>query len=121
MADDSDEPQSLADLGNRLRAAREREAGNTKPARSAGGDMGAGMGLGFRIAVELVAAIAVGSLIGYALDRWLGTRPWLMVVFFFMGGAAGVMNVYRAAKGLDSSVGLGGAVRRKEQDGPDGS
>ena len=43
------------------------------------------MGLGFRIAVELVAGIAVGTLIGYALDGWLGTRPWLMVVFLFLG------------------------------------
>jgi ATP synthase protein I len=78
--------------------------------------MSVGMGLGFRIAVELVAGVAAGTLMGYGLDAWLGTRPWLMVLFVFLGGAAGVMNVYRVAKGLDSSVGLGQAQRRHERD-----
>ena len=79
------------------------------------------MGFGFRIAVELVAGIVVGALIGYFLDTVCGTKPLLMVVFFFLGAAAGVMNVYRAAKGLDQSVGLGQAQRRKEQDRTNGS
>lgn len=79
------------------------------------------MGLGFRVAVELVAGIAVGGLLGYALDAWLGTKPWLMVVFLFLGAAAGVMNAYRAAKGLDDSVGFGEAQRRKERDRSNGS
>jgi len=76
--------------------------------------MGAGMGLGARIGVELVAGLAAGSLIGYGLDAWLGTRPWLMVVFFFLGAAASVVNMYRAVQGLDDSVGLGQAKRRKD-------
>jgi ATP synthase protein I len=76
--------------------------------------MGAGAGIGVRIGVELVAGIGVGSLIGYGLDAWLGTRPWLMVVFFFLGAAASVMNMYRAVQGLDDSVGLGQAKRRKD-------
>jgi ATP synthase protein I len=114
MTDDSKEPQSLEDLEARLRAARAREEIQTKGEPRSGGT-GQGMGLGFRIAVELVAGIAVGTLIGYALDSWLGTRPWLMVVFFFLGAAAGVMNVYRVAKGLDQSVGLGEAERRARQ------
>jgi ATP synthase protein I len=75
--------------------------------------MGAGAGIGVRIGVELVAGIGVGSLIGYGLDAWLGTRPWLMVVFFFLGAAASVMNMYRAVQGLDDSVGFGQAKRRK--------
>jgi len=75
--------------------------------------MGAGAGIGVRIGVELVAGIGVGSLIGYGLDAWLGTRPWLMVVFFFLGAAASVMNMYRAVQGLDDSVGLGQAKRRR--------
>ena len=77
--------------------------------------MGAGAGVGVRIGVELVAGIGVGSLIGYGLDAWLGTRPWLMVVFFFLGAAASVMNMYRAVQGLDDSVGLGQAQRRKRK------
>jgi ATP synthase protein I len=57
------------------------------------------LGLAFRIAVELVAALAVGLGIGWAIDRWLGTRPWGLVVFFFLGAAAGMLNVYRAVGG----------------------
>ncbi|WP_370511874.1 AtpZ/AtpI family protein [Telmatospirillum sp. J64-1] len=70
-----------------------------------------------RIAVELVAGVLVGVGIGYALDAWLGTRPWLMVVFLFLGSAAGALNVYRAVKGLDDTVGVGQAQAR--QDEPD--
>ena len=105
MTDDSKKPRSLEDLDARLRAARAREEPGAPKGDAPGG--GAGMGLGFRIAVELVAGVAVGTLIGYGLDGWLGTRPWLMVVFLFLGAAAGTMNVYRAAKGLDESVGIG--------------
>lgn len=115
MTDDSNEPRPIEDLDARLRAARAREQVETKE-RVETRSGSTGMGLGFRIAIELVAGIAVGTLIGYALDGWLGTRPWLMVVFFFLGAAAGTMNVYRAAKGLDDAVGLGAAQRRKEQD-----
>ncbi len=56
--------------------------------------------LGFRIGVELVSAMIVALGIGWALDGALGTRPWLMVVFFFMGAAAGMFNVYRAVSGV---------------------
>jgi ATP synthase protein I len=119
--DPSKEPLSPDDLAARLRAARareDRESGRAEPQR--GRASSTGMGLGFRIAVELVAGIAVGTFIGYALDAWLGTKPWFMVVFLFLGGAAGVMNVYRAAKGLDDAVGLGEAERRQDRDRTDG-
>ena len=120
MTDDPQDPSRLDDLDARLRAARARSPVETEgPSR--GGNAGTGMGLGFRIAVELVAGIAVGTLMGYGLDGWLGTRPLLMVVFFFLGAAAGVLNVYRAAKGLDDSVGLGQATRRRDEDLTNGS
>ncbi|HXP95423.1 MAG TPA: AtpZ/AtpI family protein [Telmatospirillum sp.] len=114
MTDESREPRPLDDLDARLRAARGQRESETR--RETAGRSSTGMGLGFRIATELVAGIAVGTLIGYALDGWLGSRPWFMVVFLFLGAAAGTMNVYRAAKGLDDSVGLGEAQRRKERD-----
>lgn len=68
-----------------------------------------------RIGVELVTTVLVGVGIGWALDTWLGSAPWLMVLFLFLGGAAGVMNVYRVVKGLDDSVGLGQAMERKKR------
>jgi len=59
-----------------------------------------GFGMAFRIGVELVAALIVGVGIGLLLDRWLGSTPWFLIVFFFLGAAAGVLNVYRAASGM---------------------
>jgi ATP synthase protein I len=59
------------------------------------------MGAGFRIAVDLVAGIVVGVGMGWALDYWLGTKPWLLVLFTLFGFAAGVLNVMRTAKQLD--------------------
>jgi ATP synthase protein I len=114
MTDEAGEPRPLDDLDARLRAARAgSEVGQQGPAQDGAG-MGAGAGIGVRIGVELVAGIGVGALIGYGLDSWLGTRPWLMVVFFFLGAAASVVNMYRVVKGLDDSVGLGQAKRRKD-------
>lgn len=64
-----------------------------------------GVGFALRVGVELVSALIVGAGIGWLLDRWLGTGPWLMVVFLFLGMGAGIANVYRAASGLGSAVG----------------
>lgn len=72
----------------------------------------AGMGLGLRVGADLVAGVVVGTLIGVGLDRWLGTRPWLMLGFFVVGAAAGLLNAYRTASGMDHSVGFGAARRR---------
>ena len=65
-----------------------------------------GLGLGFRIGIELVVAVVVATGIGWAIDRWLGTRPWGMIVLFFMGVAAGMLNVYRAVTGVSGPVGF---------------
>ncbi len=75
------------------------------------------MGIGFRIGVDVAAALAVGLGIGYALDAWLGTKPWLMVLFFFLGAGAGVVNVYRAVQGMGYQVGY--RAGGKPPDGPD--
>lgn len=52
-------------------------------------------GYGLRAGVEVVSALVVGIGIGWVLDRWLGTWPWLFLVFFVLGSVAGVLNVYR--------------------------
>ncbi len=59
---------------------------------------GAFMGVAFKLGTELVAAVTVGTIIGFILDSWFGTKPWLMIIFFFLGSAAGMLNVIRAAK-----------------------
>ncbi len=58
---------------------------------------GAFMGSAFKLGTELVAAVAVGTIIGFILDNWFGTKPWLIIIFFFLGAAAGMLNVIRAA------------------------
>jgi ATP synthase protein I len=103
MTDASSQP-ALTDLGQRLSEARGREAAAdaaTSPAKASA----SGLGMAFRVGIELVSALAVGVGLGLLLDHWLGTRPWLLVVFFFLGAAAGILNVYRAASRLGMGVG----------------
>ena len=56
------------------------------------------LGNAFKLGTELVAAVAVGTIIGFILDNWFDTKPVLIIVFFLFGSAAGIMNVFRAAK-----------------------
>ena len=58
---------------------------------------GSFMGSAFKLGTELVAAVAVGTIIGFILDTLFGTKPWLIIIFFFLGAAAGMLNVIRAA------------------------
>ena len=59
---------------------------------------GSFMGSAFKLGTELVAAVAVGTIIGFILDSWFDTKAWLIIIFFFLGAAAGMLNVIRAAK-----------------------
>ncbi|MCS7267787.1 MAG: AtpZ/AtpI family protein [Geminicoccaceae bacterium] len=52
-------------------------------------------GSGIQVGIELVAGLAGGLLLGWALDSWLGTAPWLLVAGFVLGAAAGVRNAWR--------------------------
>lgn len=58
---------------------------------------GSALGTAFKIATEFVAGLAVGGGIGWYLDQWLGTRPFLFLLFLAFGAAAGFMNVFRQA------------------------
>ncbi len=56
------------------------------------------IGEAFKMSTELVSAVAVGTIIGFILDKWFGTKPWLILTFFFVGVIAGIMNVIKTAK-----------------------
>ena len=56
------------------------------------------LGAAFKMSTELVSAVAVGTIIGFILDNWFGTKPWLILIFFFVGVIAGIMNVIKSAK-----------------------
>ena len=58
---------------------------------------GSFMGNAFKLGTELVSAVAVGTIIGFILDSWFDTKPWLIIIFFFLGAAAGMLNVIRTA------------------------
>jgi ATP synthase protein I len=112
---DERKPPSLEDLDARLRAVQERVESRTGGDKSGDGQPMSGVGLAFRVGIELVSALAVGVGIGWLLDVWLGTKPWLMVVFFFLGAAAGVLNVWRAMSGIDPGPGYRPVEEKDEE------
>ena len=57
-------------------------------------------GAAFKLSTELVSAVAVGTIIGFILDKTFGTKPWLILIFFFVGVVAGIINVFRSAKNM---------------------
>jgi ATP synthase protein I len=56
------------------------------------------IGTAFKLSTELVAAVAVGTIIGFIFDKTFGTKPWFILIFFFVGVVAGITNVIRSAK-----------------------
>ena len=64
----------------------------------------ASLGKAMKISTELVAAVVVGTTIGFILDNSFDTKPWLTIVFFFMGVAAGIMNVIKSAKNMHKNI-----------------
>jgi len=101
---EGDPPTRLNDLDERLRQLRERAPGEERAVKGANAPTGTAFGFAFRVGIELVAALAVGVGIGWLLDRWLGTLPLFLLIFFFLGAAAGLLNVYRAAKEINRDL-----------------
>jgi F0F1-type ATP synthase assembly protein I len=49
------------------------------------------------VGLSFVLAIVIGAWFGYLLDKWLGTGPWLFLLFFILGFVGGALNAYRMA------------------------
>jgi ATP synthase protein I len=117
-------PDPLARLGDRIDKARA-ERIRRQPAVGDRAAVQQGLGLGLRIGIELVVAVGVATGLGWAIDRWLGTRPWGMIVLFFLGVAAGMLSVYRAVAGITTPAGYrrpndaGGGTRRAKDEWDD--
>ena len=58
------------------------------------------IGTAFKMSTELVSAVVVGTIIGFILDNTFDTKPWLILIFFFVGVVAGIINVFRSAKNM---------------------
>lgn len=85
-----------ASLGSKLEAAKHRDAAaHGQPATDASEASKSAMGRGLRVSAELIGGVVAGGGLGWVLDRWLGTTPWLFIVFFLLGSAAGIMNIVR--------------------------
>ncbi|MBL8697022.1 MAG: AtpZ/AtpI family protein [Alphaproteobacteria bacterium] len=116
------DPPPRDDFASRLAAARSRQAGDRDKVSDAAARNTGQFGLGFRIAVELLAGVMVGVGMGLLLDRWLGTSPWLLLVFMTLGFAAGITNMLRAVRANDKARdaarrGDGPPDHRKTMDG----
>ena len=104
--------EPLDDLYRSLKDARNRKTAGTRGKN--GGAPRSDFGPAIRVGTDLVAGIAVGVVIGWVLDSWLGTTPWLLLVFFILGSAAGITNVMRTAMRIESDA---KAARENSQDG----
>lgn len=71
---------------------------------SADAGRGAALGMAFRLGTEFVLGVGIGGGMGWLLDRWLGTSPWLFILFLFLGMGAGVLNVARTAKQMNAAT-----------------
>ena len=90
---DPDDSDRLAALQARIDAAKEAHA--PKPHTP---DPHSQAQLAWRMVIELVAGLGIGFGIGYGLDALLGTSPFLMIIFIFLGFAAGILTMMRSAK-----------------------
>ncbi len=94
------QPPEEPDRSFEARLANARASGKRK--RRPALDESSAYGMVTRLVAELVSGLVVGGGIGWALDRWLGTKPWLLVVFFILGAAAGMWNIVRAAQDMNT-------------------
>jgi len=92
--------KNLKEISTRLEIARKNILSSEKKSKSSNA---ASLGKALKISTELVAAVVVGSTIGFLLDNWFGTKPLLTICFFFMGVAAGILNVFRSAKKMNNN------------------
>ncbi len=100
--------QSPDDLGRKISEARKRQGLDTPPEKTVtSGDKGSSStGKALRASTDLVAALFVGGFLGYWIDQWLDTKPWGMIIFFFLGFGAGFLNIYRSQTGQDYKIGF---------------
>ena len=86
---------NLNDFKTRLKIAKEKLKSSSKNSNNYGNSTS--MGSAFKLSTDLVAHVAVGTIIGFILDSWFDTKPWLIIIFFFLGAVAGILNVIRTA------------------------
>ncbi|WOF73124.1 AtpZ/AtpI family protein [Parvibaculaceae bacterium PLY_AMNH_Bact1] len=95
----ADTKSDLAALDAKIRAhTKAHRQKNPEPAET--GRRSTAIGMAFRLSTEMVAGLVAGGIIGWVVDDLLGTKPWGLLTFFFLGMAAGILNVFRTAQKL---------------------
>ena len=93
--------KDFKEISTRLKIAKQNIKRDEKKNR---GSNAASLGKALKISTELVAAVVVGSTIGFLLDSWFDTKPVLTICFFLMGVAAGMLNVFKSAKKMHKKL-----------------
>ena len=92
--------KNLKEISTRLKIAKKNIR---KPEQKTVGSNAASLGKALKISTELVASVVVGTTIGFLLDNWFDTKPLLIICFFFMGVAAGILNVFKSAQKMQKN------------------
>jgi len=71
---------------------------------------------GLRAGAELITSIAAGAIIGYWLDDWLGTKPFLLIVMLILGIITGFVNVWRTTQNMGYQVGYKDVQKNNENE-----
>ncbi len=90
--------ESLEELGAKLKKARETSRHGRPDEAQSGRANPPTYALGMRVALEMVAAFIAGGAIGWYLDRWLGTSPWMLIIWVALGFASGIRSAYRVSQ-----------------------
>lgn len=111
MSEPAPEPDELRALGERIDALRQQDLPRPKKSAPTAGEVA------MRFGTELLAAVIVGAAIGFGLDKLFGTRwPYLTVLFFLLGAAAGVRNVIAASKDIERRTAEAAAAGAKDEE-----
>ena len=93
--------KEFKEISTRLEIAKKKISNNQKKDN---GSNAASFGKALKISTELVAAVAVGAILGFILDNWFGTKPLLTIFLFFIGVVAGILNVFKSAKKMNKNL-----------------
>ena len=97
----SDRNNDLNNIKLRIREADTTLKGHDTETQSKTEKKDSALGIAFRVGVELISALTVGTAIGWWLDKWLNSSPWMLILFILLGFLAGIWNTYKVAKGLE--------------------
>jgi ATP synthase protein I len=110
-------PDDLEDRIAKARAAGERH-GSAAPTGGADPGIGSAMSFGLRAGSQFVSAVIVGGGLGWAIDRWLGTRPFAMLFMMVLMFVAAMANVWRMmSKAVDVATETALAAEKAARDG----